>query len=213
MNRNLLIFSTLLLLLLLGIKFPHIARNTENWPYIIFPLTLLILIARGHKVQHILPKDVMLASFPWIIAGLAVVIVLQFEQWQQKGYNSPTGQVVEVFADSSQHFHVNALVNSSTTIHFMVDTGATRVVLTKRDAEALGIRLENLVFNQIVSTANGVTTSAPITLESITIEGITIRNVKASISQANLDKSLLGLSFLNRLESYSVSGNKMKFQN
>ena len=79
----------------------------------------------------------------------------------------------------------------------MVDTGATMVALTYEDAERAGIRLKPSDFTRGVSTANGVTRVAPVTLERVSIGDITVRNVAASVSErGRLQTTLLGMSFL-----------------
>jgi aspartyl protease family protein len=83
----------------------------------------------------------------------------------------------------------------------MVDTGATMVALTYEDAERAGIHLKASDFTRSVSTANGVTRVAPVTIERVSVGDIMVRNVAASVSErGRLSTTLLGMSFLSRLE-------------
>jgi aspartyl protease family protein len=107
---------------------------------------------------------------------------------------------VEIRAGATGHYHAQAEVNGRP-VEVMVDTGATMVALTYEDAERAGIHLKPSDFTNSVSTANGVTRVAPVTLERISIGDITVRNVAASVSErGRLNTTLLGMSFLSRLE-------------
>ena len=91
-------------------------------------------------------------------------------------------------------------------IRFLVDTGASEVVLSPRDAERLGFDLKSLNFNRIYQTANGTVTGAPVRLEEIRIGPIVVSDVRASVNGAEMKRSLLGMSFLGRLGGYRVNG-------
>ena len=92
----------------------------------------------------------------------------------------------------------------------VLDTGASAVVLTQEAAKAAGLPLEVLTYSVAVDTANGRTRAAPVTLDRIAIGGIVERAVPALIAQpGQLRTNLLGMSFLNRLESWEVRGDKL----
>lgn len=104
------------------------------------------------------------------------------------------------------HFSTLALVNGRPT-SFLIDTGATSVVLPFQEAIRLGFASGNLTFSQQVQTANGTAFAAPILIERLEVEGIVIENVSGSVSEpGQLNKALLGMSFLNRLSRYSFEG-------
>ncbi|MEN3930452.1 TIGR02281 family clan AA aspartic protease [Microvirga sp. W0021] len=96
---------------------------------------------------------------------------------------------------------------------FAFDTGATTVVLMHETAVALKIDVDNLEFSQPVYTANGRTKASPYRIKAITISSITEYDVPALIAQkGNLSENLLGMTFLNRLSSYEVRGNRLIFR-
>ncbi len=104
------------------------------------------------------------------------------------------------------HFIAKADVQG-VTLGFLVDTGASAVVLKPADAEKAGIDIGALVFTVAVETANGTTYAAPVRLRSIDIGPIQLRDVEALVAKpGNLKENLLGMSFLKRLRSYEVSG-------
>jgi aspartyl protease family protein len=95
-------------------------------------------------------------------------------------------------------------------VPMVLDTGASAVVLTHEAAKAAGLPLEVLNYSVNVETANGRARAAPVTLDRLSIGGISERSVPALIAQpGQLRTSLLGMTFLNRLESWEVRGDKL----
>lgn len=108
---------------------------------------------------------------------------------------------------SGDHFHVDAIVNGHVT-SFLIDTGASDVAMTIKDAERAGIDIAKLKFDQPYQTANGVTMGARVTLDTIQVGEITVRNVRGSVMKED-GVSLLGMSFLNALGSYEFKGDRL----
>ncbi|MCB5176242.1 retropepsin-like aspartic protease family protein [Microvirga lenta] len=110
---------------------------------------------------------------------------------------------------SDGSFIVAGKVNGRDT-RFIFDTGASTVVLRAESAEALGIDPEALDYSIPVSTANGTALAAPVTIGSISVGPITERNVRALIAREGvLHANLLGMTFLERLASFEVRGNRL----
>lgn len=105
-------------------------------------------------------------------------------------------------ANKQGHVFLDAVVNGSP-VRFLVDTGATLVALTMRDAAAAGLGRSDLVFSGRTSTANGVARVAPVRLRELRIGQFAAGDVPAVVGE-NLGMSLLGQSFLSRLESYEM---------
>jgi aspartyl protease family protein len=101
------------------------------------------------------------------------------------------------------HFRIQALANGGR-VTFMVDTGATDVVLAPTDARRIGIDPERLVFDQVARTANGTVTGAAIRLDSFTVGPIAMNGLPATVNGAEMSESLLGMEFLNRLHGWRV---------
>jgi aspartyl protease family protein len=116
---------------------------------------------------------------------------------------------VVVSRDGRGHFEVDARVNGRR-IGFMVDTGASVIALTTRDAARLGIHPAQSVFTVEVKTANGTIRGAPMRLDRVEIDNIELRDVAALVlpDQA-LSDNLLGLSFLSRLRRFEYSDGKL----
>jgi aspartyl protease family protein len=115
----------------------------------------------------------------------------------------------ELKAAPDGHYYARAEVNGRP-IDVMVDTGASMVALTYEDAEEAGLRLRPSDFTSQVSTANGVAAVAPVTLDRVTIGRITVRNVRAAVCErGRLTKTLLGMSFLSKLDSVGISNGRL----
>lgn len=125
------------------------------------------------------------------------------------GRPATAGRIVEIARGRVGEFNVTTQVNDGT-IPMVLDTGASAVVLTQEAAKAAGLPLEVLSYNVTVDTANGRTRAAAVTLDRIGVGGLVERSVPALIAQpGQLRTSLLGMSFLNRLESWEVRGDKL----
>ncbi len=121
---------------------------------------------------------------------------------------SGAGEAVAVRSGNG-HFAFNGITNGAT-LRYMFDTGASSVVLKAEDAQKIGFNPSGLNYSVTVSTANGRTSAAPITIDALTIGNITIRKVRALAARPGaLQENLLGMSFLSQLRSYSVEGNRL----
>jgi aspartyl protease family protein len=101
------------------------------------------------------------------------------------------------------HFYIQAKVNGGR-VTFMVDTGASDIVLAPNDARRIGFDPASLDFDQLAETANGTVTGAAIRLESLIVGSIAMRQLPATVNGADMSESLLGMEFLNRLHGWRV---------
>lgn len=111
-------------------------------------------------------------------------------------------------AGPNGHFLIEASVDGNS-VNFVVDTGATMVVLRREDAEELGLRPDDLSYTRKLNTANGVAAGAPVTLREVRIGQLSVRDVDAVVMSGELGMSLLGNSFLRRLEGYEVVDDRL----
>ena len=101
-------------------------------------------------------------------------------------------------AGAQGHFVTTGYINGSA-IRFLVDTGASMVAIGAGDARRIGIDPAKGV-RGISQTANGQTVVSIVKLDSVRVGDVTLNNVDATVHQHDLPFSLLGMSFLNRME-------------
>jgi aspartyl protease family protein len=160
------------------------------------------------------------AALLWVVVGLVLVISYSYRYELNNvanrvmaelipGHVVSHGRTVEVARTNSGDFDISARVNG-VRVPMVLDTGASSVVLTPQDAKAAGLPLEVLNYTVSIDTANGRTRAAQVTLDRLAVGGLEERSVEALIVQpGQLRTSLLGMSFLNRLQSWQVSGDRL----
>jgi len=152
-------------------------------------MALIVVYASRDELQTVLDR-----AIGDISAGRTVV--------------TPEGEVVAARRTDGS-FVVNGRVNGREA-RFIFDTGASTVVLRAESAASLGFKPEALNYSVPVSTANGTSLAAPVVIESLSVGSITERNVRALVARSGvLHANLLGMTFLERLESFEVRGNRL----
>jgi aspartyl protease family protein len=165
-----------------------------------------------------------------VFAGLAVGAAGLIGGWLDRGTSAPSKQPetraavaapapssgarsVSIGRDHRGHFQANGRVDGRS-VSFMVDTGASVIALTEREAARLGIRPVRNDYTAQVRTANGSVRAAPVTLNSVDIGGLVVRDVRALVVPGGaLGENLLGLSYLTRLKRFEYSNNKLVLEN
>ena len=113
-------------------------------------------------------------------------------------------RAVQIPRTQSGEFALKARING-VSAPMVIDTGATSVVLTYETAKAAGLPLELLEYDVDVETAGGHTRAARLTLDRLAIGKLVERSVPALVvPQGQMKTNLLGMSFLDRLESWDV---------
>ena len=144
-------------------------------------------------------------SYRFELADAADRVVAQL----MPGHVASHGRNAEVVRGRRGDFAVAAHINGAK-VPMVIDTGATSVVLTQEAARAAGLPIEVLEYSVNVDTANGRTRAAPVTLARLAVGSLTEHDVPALVVRhGQLSNNLLGMSFLNRLESWEVRGDKL----
>ena len=110
------------------------------------------------------------------------------------------------------HYWTRALVNKKSSVEFMVDTGASVVALTYKDAQKMGLKPDQLDYRWEIRTAGGKTMGAHVMIDTIQIGQVKIKDVEAMVLRTDLEQSLLGMSFLRELYSYEFRGDRLIIQ-
>ncbi|ABV93089.1 conserved hypothetical protein [Dinoroseobacter shibae DFL 12 = DSM 16493] len=118
-----------------------------------------------------------------------------------------TGRV-EIPRAMDGHYHVVLDVNGAP-IEFIVDTGASDMVLSLQDAARAGINPENLMFSGLAMTANGRVETAPVRLKEVRLGGISDENVRAVVNGGEMHRSLLGMSYLNSFDRIEINEGRL----
>jgi aspartyl protease family protein len=121
--------------------------------------------------------------------------------------------MTELKAGDRGHYVVSARINKSD-IEVMVDTGASVVALSYEDAQKAGLRPNTLDFTIPVSTANGSVNAARATLSRVEIDTVRVDNVDALVlPKGALNGTLLGMSFLSKLDSFKSEDGVLTLKN
>ena len=175
----------------------------------------LVLVLFREKLSKALE-----ATLFWVVVGLLLVVgyTYRFELRDvadqviaelMPGHVAGHGRNVQVVRGRAGDFAVAAHINGAK-IPMVLDTGASSVVLTQEAAKAAGLPIEVLNYSVNVDTANGHTRAAAVTLDRLAVGGLTERAVPALVAQpGQLKTNLLGMSFLNRLQSWEVRGDRL----
>ncbi len=119
------------------------------------------------------------------------------------------GRAVQISRGPAGEFALHAKINGVST-PMLIDTGATSVVLTYETAKAIGLPLELLEYDVDVETAAGHTKAARLTLDRLAIGKLVERSVPALVvPHGQMKTNLLGMSFLDRLESWEVRADSL----
>ena len=144
----------------------------------------------------------------WVLIFRAAVIIFGFkEQLQQQLFPTRAMMISDNTISLSRardgHFYAEILANG-VPVEFVIDTGASDIVLATQDAERVGISLERLMYLGIAETANGEVRTAQATLDTLEFSGMSNRNVRVYVSEGAMSVSLLGMAYLRRFERIEI---------
>ena len=148
-----------------------------------------------------------LATWLLIIAGVAFAAAL----WSDIRKNSAPAKklllqdgAILIPKQADGHFHVTLNVNGIE-IPFLIDTGATTVILSQKDAQKLGFDPNKLAFWDSANTANGEVKLAPVRLATVALERHVDRNIAAYVNAGKLPVSVLGMSYLRKFSRLEIT--------
>lgn len=150
----------------------------------------------------------------WILIFAMVIIaygfrdVLTRELFPNRAFEV-SDEAIEIRRGRDGHFHARLEIEN-VPVSFIVDTGATQIVLSIEDARRIGIDPDRLSFTGRASTANGMVRIAPVRLETVRFGPFEERDVEASVNGGQLHTSLLGMSYLRHFARIEISGDVMR---
>ena len=214
------VLGLVLLVLVLRSAFPGTIQDQGSQVQLAYAIGLLVMVGSSIILGYRGTAMVALKqAVAWVGIFVFIIVLYSYRfELQELGARvtgeiipsrpaSSNGEVV-LYQSRNGHFIADGLINGKRT-RFLVDTGATDVALTIEDAERAGIDTRRLTFNVPYNTANGISMGAKVRIQKIEIGDVVVYDVDASVLPANGGGSLLGMSFLNRLSSFEVRGNRL----
>jgi aspartyl protease family protein len=195
--------------------------TTDEFGSLAYKLAILVFLAAAlFAIFRDRLTEAIMGALLWAVIGIVLVIGYSYRYEVNQvadrviaelmpGHVISHGRSAEVARTSSGDFAISAQINGAR-VHMVVDTGATSVVLTAEDAKAAGLPLALLNYTVNIETANGRARAAPVALDRVAMGELEERSVEALVAQpGQLRTSLLGMSFLNRLQSWQVNGDRL----
>ncbi|MEL6169027.1 MAG: TIGR02281 family clan AA aspartic protease [Pseudomonadota bacterium] len=188
--------------------------NTGDWAQLTYLILLGIAVggwfmaeSRNRMGKTLRMALVWFFIFLGAIAGVGLWDDIRTNVAPRQTVFADTAQVV-VPRNADGHYYLTLDVNNRS-IDFVVDTGATDMVLTRADAIRVGIDPDALTFTGIAGTANGTVRTAPVRLDDVTLGPITDRGVRAVVNEGEMETSLLGMTYLQRFGRIEIEAGEL----
>lgn len=182
--------------------------TSDQIPNLIYLIVLLVALG-GYVVVEIARSPARGARnlIAWGLIFVAVVAGAALWDQMKGGLLAPAqtlaeGGRIEIPVSRDGHYYVTAQLNGEA-VRFMVDTGASDIVLTQRDAERIGLDLNALVYLSRAQTANGSVAIAPTRIDRFELGGDSTTNLRAMVNEGEMSNSLLGMAYLQRFAKIS----------
>ena len=218
-----LVFILGLVALLAGLAraFPESLRTSDDWARVVYLMGLVLLVTAGlfRSGRIVRPEHLRYAAIWAAIVGLLALGFAYRDELSEAPQRlrlafsagdpvaTKPGELV-IPRDESGHYVVVARVNGQR-VRFLVDTGATDTVLSPDDAQRIGLPLADLRYLRAVETANGEGYAAPFVADRFEVGPIVLSDFAVAVNQAPMSISLLGMSFLSRLDSFHFEGRNL----
>lgn len=202
-----------------------IGLEQNDFGQLVILVAVLLLVAGGSFGRRIRFNEMISGVILW--AGIFALAIFgysfrtELEQYGSRflselkpgtAYISEDGASARFTRSLGGSFVVTGNVNGAN-VQFVFDTGATAVVLTVDDAQRAGIDVSALRFSVPVSTANGEAFAAQTRVAELTVGGIKRENVTTLVAeQGRLERSLLGMTFLETLSSFTVAQDTLELR-
>jgi len=198
-------------------RFPHISPSLFDIGIVVFVAGMLLSGFRRRL------SEAFEAAMLWLVIVAFILVGYTYRTEVREvgervlaqlipGYAANRGRMVELSRGRAGEFPVTTRVNGAR-IAMILDTGASAVLLTQDAARAAGLPLEVLNYSVNLETANGRTRAAAVTIDRLAIGNIIEHSVPALIvPNDRLKTNLLGMTFLNRLESWQVKGDRLQLR-
>lgn len=148
----------------------------------------------------------------WALIFIGVIAVVgmwsDIEQIIKPRQTVMTDQSIVLPRQADGHYYLTLNIND-VPVDFVVDTGASQVVLTQQDAGRIGLDPTALTYLGRANTANGEVRTAAVRLDRVTLGEVTDANVRAVVNGGMMEGSLLGMTYLSRFDSITISNGEL----
>lgn len=179
---------------------------------LIYLIVLLVMIAGWFLMQtrEGLNKTLQHAAV-WamiFVGGAAAVGLWQdISQTPSQARMSDAGQII-VPRSRDGHYYLMVQINGAD-VRFVLDTGATDMVLTQSDAVRAGLNPDQLTYLGRANTANGEVRTAFVRLDAVQLGDVTDRDVAAVVNQGEMEQSLLGMGYIQRWGRLEIANGEL----
>jgi aspartyl protease family protein len=193
----------------------------EDGPSLIWGVVCILLLISSRAARRLPLGYVAKAGLAWIaiFATLFAIFSFRFEFigiWDRMkadisgtaGQNI-SGEAIELRRQDDGHYWLTVDINSKP-VRFMVDSGATTTAINATTAKEAGVEADG--YPIILSTANGRIAAKRGVVRSLSVGPHSIENHPVVVSERFGDVNVLGMNFLNSMQSWRVEGNMMVLQ-
>jgi clan AA aspartic protease (TIGR02281 family) len=174
-------------------------KRPRRAPFVVCISAAAGLGLSGALLAGTAPGEALAVGLTRFVPFLAPILVPGHE-------NERSDRVIRIKTDSRGHYVVKGTADG-VPLEFLIDSGATNIVLTKADASRLNAGA--LRFDVTTSTANGPVKSAAVTIGTLTVGSHTLTGVPALVNGGELDESLLGMTWLKQFRSIEIKDGVM----
>jgi len=190
----------------------------EDGPSLIWGVVCILLLVSSLAARRLPLSYIAKAALAWIaiFAALFAIFSFRFEFisiWERvkadisgTAGQSISGETIELRRQDDGHYWIMVDINGKA-VRFMVDSGATMTAINATTAKQAGVEANG--YPIILSTANGRVAAKRATVQSLVVGPHKIENHPVVVSESFGDVNLLGMNFLNDMQSWRVEANKM----
>jgi len=170
-----------------------------------------VLIANRGRMGQVFQQG---AIWFFIFLGTALV----FGNWDriqrtlvpaQSFVSGDGGTVIELPRRFDGHYYMTLRINGEL-VEFVVDTGASDIVLSADDARGVGLDLRDLAYMGRAQTANGMIRTAQVFLDEVRVGDMIENDVRAIVGEGDLGISLLGMSYLQHFGKIEIENDTLR---
>ena len=193
----------------------------EDGPSLIWGVVCILLLVSSLAARRLPLGYVAKAGLAWIaiFATLFAIFSFRFEFigiWERvkadisgtAGQNI-SSEAIELRRQDDGHYWLMVDINGKP-LRFMLDSGATMTAINATTASEVGVEADG--YPIILSTANGRITAKRGVVRSLSVGPHSIENHQVVVSERFGDVNVLGMNFLNSMQSWRVEANMMVLQ-